>query len=529
MGASQSSLYYIIPAERQKDDLLLLFIATANESVSTPSGWSRVGTGSEGLGTAGAVGAVKLSLFYKVSNGTETSVTIADVGNHQVGFMAVYRNVDIANPIEAFATNSINSGTVNFPSVTTSVANCLILNAIASDGDYASIYSARLSNWNNTNLSNLAEQDDAGTSFGVGSGLGYAQGELLTAGISGSTTADITEAQAQCLFTVALKPASSYKVYAVKNNQPVVFYDTVLSNVKSLPIVTYDIPIVLRNSNLNRSYRITIDKLNTILTTYNSSLSTLRRLHASTKNITTILGGSSAFIQVDTKTIVPTFYDLNHVGEYTGPIITVSTTIQVSYPEVLVKTGVKLSVPTKEFLVTYGTELHLVQITHTGNGLSVPTDHLRDSKKLEADAYVDLFQIHLSDGATKIFLKMNNTVTWGGDTYEGVGIQIEGVGNYSDEQVSRPKLTILNPDGIYSSLVNDGLLDNAKIYRYRVLKEHLDLNKPIYRKQRWRVSRVVSLKTPYIVLELRDMLDGQMFLTPGRMYIPPEFKSVSLR
>lgn len=162
------------------------------------------------------------------------------------------------------------------------------------------------------------------------------------------------------------------------------------------------------------------------------------------------------------------------------------------------------------------------------NGEPIPQSHIEDSHKLDADAYIELFQIILSDKQSKLYLKLNKTGTWGGNTYEGTGIKMDGVAKYADDQVARPKVTIYNPEGVYSYLVDQGLLDGAIIVRYRVLKEDYEADRPIYRRQQWKVSRVASVKTGYIALELRDMMDGQNFLTPARMFIPPDFPTVSL-
>lgn len=160
--------------------------------------------------------------------------------------------------------------------------------------------------------------------------------------------------------------------------------------------------------------------------------------------------------------------------------------------------------------------------------MSLPESHIEDSNKLDADAKIDLFQIHLTGSNTKVYLKADNNVTWQGNTYEGTGIKLEGVAKYSDDEVSRPKLTLFNPNGVYSSLVDQGLLDNALVIRHRVLKEHLEANQNISMRQQWRISRVSSMKKFYIIFELRDLMDGQSFLTPGRMFIGPEFTHVSL-
>lgn len=192
-----------------------------------------------------------------------------------------------------------------------------------------------------------------------------------------------------------------------------------------------------------------------------------------------------------------------------------------------ISSGKNIAVPVSTMEMTSGAGFFILNYVQF-NGDPIPADHMEDALKLEADGYVDLFQIILPDGMSKIFLKQNQTIDWQGDTYEGTGIKIEGVGNYADDTVSRPKVTIFNPNGVYSYLVDQGLLDSASIARYRVLKEHIIADLPIYRRQQWKVTRISSVKSTFISLELRDMLDGQNFLTPGRMFIPPDFPTVSL-
>lgn len=154
---------------------------------------------------------------------------------------------------------------------------------------------------------------------------------------------------------------------------------------------------------------------------------------------------------------------------------------------------------------------------------------LEDSYKLEADAYIDLFQIELSGNSGTLFLKNNTSANYLGQSYEGTLITIDGVALYSDDTLSRPTLEIYNPEGVYSYFVDSNYLNNALVTRIRVLKTHLENNVAIYKKQRWRLSRVSELNRYKIKAELRDTLDGQNFVVPGRMFIPPEFPVVSIR
>lgn len=514
------------PSVGEYGDLVLLFLCTANETVSPPSGWNRIGTG-VGIGTAGTAGAARIEVYYRIAAGGETGTTIPDAGDHLSGFMAVYRGVDTSNPIEIFQTAyaDVASTSIAFPQITTTVDNCLILNAIASDVDSSA---ARISGWTNSSLSDLTEQMDYGTSFGFGSGLGYAQGQLATAGTSGITTASLDVASVQALFTIALRPATDLRLNAKVVSNSLSFSDTGFSTSINYPVDTYDLPISFSGSTLSITRGFSADTQNLVSLFSDVGMGITRKLVCQTKSLGVLFPALGPNIYVPLKSYTTIFIPPK-LGVATDIEIVTDAHFNYNFLPPKIGRNVLLDVDTKSYETLSDIRLFLIKILRTSNGLSIPDEHMSDSKKLEADAYVDLFEIHLSDGATTIFLKMNNTVSWNGNVYEGTGVKIDGVGNYSDDQVSRPKLSILNPEGIYSSLVNDGLLDNAKVYRYRVLREHLDGNIPIYRRQRWRVSRITSLSTPYIVMELRDMLDGQMFLTPSRMYIPPEFKSVSLR
>lgn len=160
--------------------------------------------------------------------------------------------------------------------------------------------------------------------------------------------------------------------------------------------------------------------------------------------------------------------------------------------------------------------------------VAVPQEHLDDAQKLQADGYVELFTMVLLDSAIVRF-KANNTVTWQGNDYEGIPCALTNAGKASSEKNIRPKLVIANPLGVFSKPIQDGVVDGAIVTRTRILKEHLDADLNIFRNQSWAVRHVTARNQQRIELELRDQLDGQFFLVPGRMFIPPEFQQVTLR
>lgn len=186
-----------------------------------------------------------------------------------------------------------------------------------------------------------------------------------------------------------------------------------------------------------------------------------------------------------------------------------------------------IQIPCKAFTIYTSADTYKVSYVEF-SGEPIPGQHIEDAQLLDADAYIDLFQITLSDRTTTLYFKMNTEATWQGNTYESNAIKIDGVGKYADDEVARPKLSLFNPEGVYSSLVDGGLLDAATIVRYRVLKYDVDNDRPIYRRQQWKVSRIASIVGNAIILELRDLMDGQIFSVPGRMFIPPEFPTVGI-
>lgn len=159
--------------------------------------------------------------------------------------------------------------------------------------------------------------------------------------------------------------------------------------------------------------------------------------------------------------------------------------------------------------------------------MSLPQEQITDAHLLQNDGLVYLYTITPAGGGT-VAVKANNTVMWQGTTYTGTAVQLSTLNQSSDGELSRPTLTFANPLGVYSALVGQGTLDNAVVTQQTVLLQHILSNSNICVQRRWKVRRPTEVSHLRIVLELRDYLDGQQFLLPGRMYTPPEFPSVTL-
>lgn len=158
--------------------------------------------------------------------------------------------------------------------------------------------------------------------------------------------------------------------------------------------------------------------------------------------------------------------------------------------------------------------------------LVVPKEQREENLKLVSDGYVDLFEFVLITG-TVIYLKDNETVTWSGHTWEGYPISLFGH-EINTEKQSRPVIRAVNPGGVFSSLFISGELEKARVNRYRVLRKHIDEDKPIYQYCSWILWQVKSITKNYAEFELRNPMDGNNFITPGRQYLPPEFPTVTL-
>lgn len=197
-----------IPAGYADGNLLVLFVETANQAVSAPSGWAEVTNSPQGTGTAGAAGGVRISLFYKIVSGTPTAPTITDSGDHTNARIYLFSGNDTTTPFNTSAgrVQETASTTYTGNALTTTRDGCLIVDFIAMDRDAVS--TTNLSSWANASLASITEFDDRTDSGATGGGVGAAYGIDTTAGSVNATTATITSMVYACI-TVAIQPPST--------------------------------------------------------------------------------------------------------------------------------------------------------------------------------------------------------------------------------------------------------------------------------------------------------------------------------
>lgn len=161
--------------------------------------------------------------------------------------------------------------------------------------------------------------------------------------------------------------------------------------------------------------------------------------------------------------------------------------------------------------------------------MAFPITHLEEAQKLSADAEIDLYTVTLRNDPIIFRAKMDDTVTWRGNVYEGMPIQLAGESETAEGDESRPILHVLNPLGIFNEAAFANKLDLAVVRRDRVLRAHLDANVAVSVVRRWYIARVRELISGQAIsFELRSLTEGPNHQVPARQFIPPEFSHVSI-
>lgn len=193
------------PVGVQEGDLILLPVQTANQAVATPAGFAIVADSPQGIGTGGAAGATRLSLFWARWTPTLALPTITDPGDHAIAELLAARGCPISgDPWDVTAGNTVATTTaVSIPGDTTTVANCLVVGIVVNATDTAV---PQVSGYVNASLTNIFEHVDFNAIDGVGGGFAIVSGVKLTAGAYSATTATLATSSAQGRMSVALKP-----------------------------------------------------------------------------------------------------------------------------------------------------------------------------------------------------------------------------------------------------------------------------------------------------------------------------------
>lgn len=162
---------------------------------------------------------------------------------------------------------------------------------------------------------------------------------------------------------------------------------------------------------------------------------------------------------------------------------------------------------------------------------NVPVSQIEDSQKLSADAEIEFWEITPAGGGAIFYFKNDNTMTYLGNEYVGLPLQLTGESRTAEGNPANPQLSIGQPDidlSIFKGLIFEGNLDNAKIERHTVLLSHALSNTNIKRTDTYRVKRVDAYSAAQIVLVLATFSVAGPSMMPFRQYIPPAFPFVRL-
>lgn len=93
-NSNAATITLAIPAEAQAGDLLIVGLSTFGRTATTPSGWTLIASQARSSTSYGY-------LFYKIHNGTDTSVTVtmAGTGTTHLASIKVWRGVNQSSPI----------------------------------------------------------------------------------------------------------------------------------------------------------------------------------------------------------------------------------------------------------------------------------------------------------------------------------------------------------------------------------------------------------------------------------------------
>lgn len=164
------------------------------------------------------------------------------------------------------------------------------------------------------------------------------------------------------------------------------------------------------------------------------------------------------------------------------------------------------------------------------NPNNLPISQQFDAFELESKGLREFYKIEFLEGDdATMYLSPHNEIVWLDRTWNFLPCKISESAQNSTGEQSRPKFTIMNPQGIFSTWIETGKIDGAIVTRYRVLLSDLEAGVSAYAKNLWILSKVISLSKDMATFELRSSMDGAFFDLPARSFYPPDFPTVSLR
>jgi ribosomal protein L7/L12 len=192
-------------AGHQADDIGLLFLETAAQTPSTPSGWTLIVANT--TGTPGDAAATGLAVYWKRATGAaEADASVSDAGDHVRGRIFVFRGCETSGDPYVSASSDVEASAltaVTIPGLLTGVDNVYVVQAVSNATD-STANQTITTDWANASLTGYARLGSGNHSSGNGGGFDVAGGVKTTAGTVSSGTTILATASAQVKIMVAL-------------------------------------------------------------------------------------------------------------------------------------------------------------------------------------------------------------------------------------------------------------------------------------------------------------------------------------
>lgn len=191
------------------DDILVQFVETANEAVTTPTGWNLIGA--PGTGAAAGLSSTRVSAYWRRAVAGDTAPVFADAGDHMLSICHAIRGcVTTGDPVDSFATGTATSASaIEITTPVTSTPNCMVLYCATTSTDSATFQFTR---WGHGDVDLWVSRSGNGNAAqGNGGGIWVSSGVLPRAGEQyGPTCADtIATVDAVAMIAIAFMPVGA--------------------------------------------------------------------------------------------------------------------------------------------------------------------------------------------------------------------------------------------------------------------------------------------------------------------------------
>lgn len=189
------------------DILLWLGESVGGQNFTLPGSWAHVS--SDGTPVSPVVQGVntQLTAWWLRYDGTGSAPSVTGPTDHGVSAMLAVRGCPASgNPwnVVGTAVEATSDTTATFPGATTTVADTLVLEILASSADIATPQASAMTN---ASYSSITEQVDVATAGGGGGVLVCYSGVMASTGATGQSTMTLTTAGFKALMTLAMAPS----------------------------------------------------------------------------------------------------------------------------------------------------------------------------------------------------------------------------------------------------------------------------------------------------------------------------------